>query len=142
MASSIPGFDRDWLPCWQIRLYFLRHVPVVVLQTSYASRAFLHTHLCRPGTPRWPLARANELGVAMEMASVSLSSSSLTNVDVDFGFGNPSFSMSPRRWFTRFRPHRTERQSLLWDTGKPVNVILAATLALRKLPPGHDHPRP
>src|SRR6266404_5274197 len=22
MASSMPGFDRDWLPCWQIRLYF------------------------------------------------------------------------------------------------------------------------
>ena len=22
MASSIPGLERDWLPCWQIRLYF------------------------------------------------------------------------------------------------------------------------
>jgi len=89
---------------------------VVVLQTSYASTAFLHTHLFRPGTPD-ALARANDWAWRWRWRQY-LCPQAAYNVDVGFWLWNPSFSMSRALVNTLFI-HIAQSGNSALDTGKP-----------------------
>jgi len=52
----------------------------------------------------------------------------LTNVDVGFWLWQSELLDVPRRWFNTLSSTSPQSGNLCsWDTGKPVNVILAAT---------------
>jgi len=91
MASIIPGSIRDWLPCWQIRLYFFTRAHASCL-LPLTARCYIHifSGLAGPdGHQRVPVIRSGD-GDGVDIFVFQ----ELTNVDVGFGFGTPSFSTS------------------------------------------------